>query len=104
MPAARIDASAPDPVAGRVEVFRMLSGQHGLGLAIACLLLQVSLHGGAPVMPHKSGRAETELVAALLQPPADIDIIPRPAEHRVKAAHLVQHPPVESHVATGQML
>src|SRR5215471_16615856 len=96
----RINAAAPDAPAEGIEVFRMLCGQQGLGLAVALLLLEIGLDRRAAVIPDETRRAETNPVAAFLQAPADVHVIPRFAIDRIEAADFVQGPFVECHVAT----
>src|SRR6185369_7072049 len=65
---------------------------------------EVSFDRRAAIMPNKTGTAESQLVTKLLQPPADVDIIPGFSEDWVKPIDLLKSPLVEGHVATWNMI
>src|SRR5262245_31536323 len=93
----RVHSTAPADVAPEVEPFGMLPLQLVLRFTIAELLPEVSTDGWTPVMPHHRRRAESEVEASILDPPADVDIIARPCVHRVKAAEVKEDIPAERH-------
>jgi hypothetical protein len=62
----------------------MFKEQQRLSLAIAALLLYVISHGIAAKMPNQRRRAEADLVAFVLKAPANIHIVARGAEDRIK--------------------
>src|SRR5205814_7483392 len=59
---------------------------------------------GAAEMPNEGCRAETNFVACLLQPPANVGIITRLPEDRIEATSLNQSPFIKGHVAPWNML
>src|SRR5205823_276731 len=83
-----INSTAPGAGSYGVEIFRMLAHQQGFCFPIAALLLEIRSDCGAPEMPNEGCRAETDFVACLLQPPANVGIITRLAEDRIEAADL----------------
>ena len=103
-PHLRIDVAVPDGRAGRAEILEMLVAQHRLGLAVAGLLAEVGADLEPAVMPDHGGGAEADHVAALHQPPADIDVVARLAVFGIEAADLVQRPFVIGHVAARHVL
>jgi hypothetical protein len=54
-------------------------------------------------MPGHRARVKPERPAALLQAPAEIDVITRNAERRIETANCFQAVAAKGHVATGQM-
>ena len=63
---------------------RMLPHQQRLGFPIARLLFQVSPHRRAPIVPDKPGGTEPNLETVVLQAPANVHVVSRAAENRVK--------------------
>src|SRR5439155_26526298 len=94
-----VNAAAPNAPTEPIEIFRMFACEQRLSLAIAMLLLQISVNRGAAIMPHKRCRAETNPVSGLLQAPAEIHIIARLAENGIEAANPCQCPLIKCHVA-----
>src|SRR2546429_4417767 len=73
-------------MAGRVVLLGPLGLEQRLRPTVAFLLAPEVADRVAAVVPHERGRRETECPAALLEPPAQIDVVPPPAEARVPAA------------------
>ena len=99
-----VDPTMPHGSAEAVEIFGVTALEQGFGLAVAGLLFEVGGDGIASVVPDETGRAESDLVASLLEPPANIHIIAGLTVNGVKAADLPQCPSVECHVAAGDVL
>src|SRR6516165_1578944 len=83
---ARIDSPGPADMAERVAALRPFILELRLGLAVAVLLLPERADRVAPVVPDHRRRAEADRPAAVLQPPADVDIVAGGAKARVEAA------------------
>ena len=94
----------PHGSAESVEILGVATLQQGFGFAIAGLLLEVGGDGVASVVPHEAGRAESDLVATLLESPADVHIVAGFAVDGVEPADLPQGPTVERHVAARDVL
>ena len=99
-----IDAPVPTDMSQTVVVFRPLFFQHRLSASVSSLLLQISEHRVSPVMPHHCCGVETDLPPALLQSPADINIIPGRAELRIKTPNDLKGCLSERHVAARNVL
>ena len=82
----------------------MFADEEGLSFAIPGLLLQVGANRRASIMPDKARSAEAALKAALMQAPANIDVISRFAKNRIKTINLLERPLVEGHVAPWNVL
>src|SRR6185295_17007181 len=87
---AAIDAPAPARIAERVEAVRVAEVQERLGLAVAALLPDIRLDRIAPEVPHHGRGAPADAVAEILQAPADVDVVPGGAVHRVEAPDLLE--------------
>src|SRR5258707_10721234 len=94
-----IEPSGPYKIAEGIIFLRPLPFQQGLGLPVVLLLLPIGTHRVAAMMPDHSSRAETQRPAALLQPPADIDIIARNAKLGIEAADRLKAGFTKGHVA-----
>src|SRR5919106_3009050 len=101
---AAIDPSGPLGHAKGIEFPWMLAEKHCLCLTIAHLLFEVGFDGLAAMMPHDGGRTEANSVAAILQPPADIHIVPGGGIRRIKPPHLGERRLAECHVTTWDVL
>src|ERR1051325_7794039 len=55
------------------------------------------------MMPNNGGRTESQRPAFLLQAPADINVITRHPELRIKAANRLQRRHTKSHIASWNM-
>src|SRR5260221_13778381 len=82
-----IESPGPGKMADGVVLLRPLLFQQRLGLRIVLLLPPVGAHRVAAVMPHHRRSGETQGPAALLQPPADIDIVASKTETRIETTH-----------------
>src|SRR5205809_858940 len=87
--AASTHAPAQEPAAEGIEMLRMLAYEQRLRGPIARLLFQVGPHRRAPIVPHKSGGAESDLETLVLQPPANVHVVSRPAENRIEQPDLL---------------
>src|SRR6266478_8338266 len=96
--------AAPNATAKDIERLRVLARQQGLGGAVASLLFQIIRNRGAAVMPDESGRTESDLAAALLQSPAEIDVVACLFKQRIKTAGFLQGRFIKGHVAAGNVL
>src|SRR6185437_4593581 len=85
-----INAAEPFGLAEQVEAERMLAVDERLGLAVAALLVEISLHRVAAEMPDNGRRAEADRVAGILEAPADVDIVAGGAVERVETAETEQ--------------
>src|SRR5258708_16873863 len=74
-------------MADGVVLLRPLLCQQHLGLSIVLLLPPVGAHRVAAMVPDHRCRAETQGPAALLQPPADIDIVASNTELRIESTY-----------------
>src|SRR5204863_5382152 len=83
-----VDAPEPARLAEQIEAIRMLEVEERLRLAVPHLLLQVRLHGVAPVVPNGCRRAEADRVATVLETPADVHVVARRRVRRIEAADL----------------
>src|SRR6266568_7024605 len=99
-----VNAAMPDTATERIKILRVLADQHGLGLAVAELLFEIGADGRAAIVPDESRGAEADLIASLLQAPAEIDVVSGPAEDGIEAADFSQSPFVEGHIAAGDVL
>jgi hypothetical protein len=88
--------------AGR-NASRMRLHQQCLGMTVAALLVQISLHGEAAVMPDHGARGQNA-AALLAQPPADIHIITGGGELRTETADADRARLADGQIAAGQML
>src|SRR6266704_14641 len=98
-----INPSGPQGMAGGIVFLGPLAFQHGLGLAVAALLLPVGQHRIAPVMPNEGRGAEPQSPPFLLQTPADIDVIARNVELRIEPADGFEGHFAKGHVTPGNM-
>ena len=55
-------------------------------------------------MPDETGGAEADVVSALLETPAHIDVVAGFSEYRIKSANVQQCPSVKRHVTSGNVL
>ena len=99
-----VQTPGPDEMSGRVVLFRPFLLEKRLGPPVADLLAPVGTDGVAAVMPDHGRRMKAERPAALLQPPADVDIIAGGAEARIEAADGLEGLSAEGHVASGNVL
>src|SRR6266550_2124183 len=99
-----VNLAPPSPSAKDIEGLRVLARQEGLGCAVASLLFQIIRDRRATVMPNESRRTESELAAALLQSPADINVIACLFKLWIKTAGFLQGPFMKSHVAARNVL
>src|SRR5205814_2038541 len=58
----------------------------------------------AAMVPNASARCEGDPVASLLQPPAEVHIVPGLAELWIEAVDRLEHLAAEGHVAAGDVL
>jgi hypothetical protein len=98
------DASPPLRASEGIEMLRVLVDEQRFRLAITRLLSEVVRNGRTPVMPHKGGRCETDLPAAPLDAPTDVDIIPGLPEDHVEAPDVIQALFSKGHIATWDVL
>ena len=85
-----VEPAVPGQVADGVVFFRPLAFEHRLSTTIIELLPPVSLHGAAAMVPDHRGRAESNRPAALLDAPANIDIVTGGAELRIESSDGLQ--------------
>src|SRR5215475_6535178 len=81
-----IQPAMPGEVSGAVVLVRPFLREQDLCLRITLLLLQISAQRAAAVMPYDRRRRETDGPATLLQPPADVDVIPGNAKTGIEAS------------------
>src|SRR5437762_2905124 len=96
--------SCPRRVATGIVLFRPLSLEHSLGLAVAHLLFPIRPHGPAIVMPDHGSRTEPEFSASLSRSPANIHVVTSLPELRIKSIDGLQPAPAEGHVTAGNVL
>src|SRR5437016_11386228 len=94
----------PRRVATGIVLFRPLSLEHGLGLAVAHLLFPIRPHGPAIVMPDHGSRTEPEFPASLPRSPTNIHVVASLPELRIKSIDDLQPTPAEGHVTAGNVL
>ncbi len=82
----------------------MLGQEQCLGLAVTGLLLEVGPHRGSPVVPDEASRTESDLEVVILQPPAQVNVVPCLAENRIEHPDLLQRPLIQGHVAARNVL
>src|SRR5581483_7056826 len=99
-----VDAPAPARVPAPVVLLRPLLLEERLGLAVAVLLSQERAQRAPPAMPDEGGRDEADRPAALVEPPADVDVVAGRPETRVEPADLLERATTEDHVAAGHVL
>lgn len=99
-----VDSAFPGAGSQTVEIARMFAHEQTLGFAIAILLAQIGSDRMAAVVPDEGSRVPGDFPAFLLNPPADIDVVARTFENRVKTADFFQRPFPEGHVAAGDVL
>src|SRR5215831_6110382 len=98
-----VEAPVPAQVPGSVIFFRPLALEHGLGAAVVHLLTKVFQHGAAAMVPNHRAGMEAELPAALLETPAEIDVVAGDAELRIKTIDRLETFAAISHVAAREM-
>src|SRR5689334_18632197 len=91
-------------MADRVILLGPLPLKQGFGSSIAALLPPIDRHLIAAMVPNHRRRAVANHEAALLEPPADIDVVARDAELRIEAANFQQGLPAEGHVTARDVL
>src|SRR5213083_2784701 len=99
-----VDPAGPADVAGDVVLLRPLSLQEPLGPAVAQLLSPERAHRVTAMVPDHGRRAEPQRLAALPQPPAQVDVVSSDAELGIEAAHRLEADPADGHVAPGNVL
>src|SRR5262245_8344778 len=87
-----------------VVLFGPLALQQCLSPAIAFLLLPIRLDGITTMMPDQSRGMKTNRPAVLLQPPADVDIIPSRTKLRVETTNGLERGSPKRHVTPGNVL
>ena len=103
-PAVAVEPAAPGEVAGGIVLLRPLPLQVGLGPPVVQLLVPIGADGIAAAVPDHGGGVKAERPAALLQPPADVDVVAGDAKLGVEAADRQQPVPAKRHVAPGDVL
>ena len=88
----------------RVVFLRPLGGKQCFGRAVATLLSPIRLHTRTRVMPDDSPWRKPDPPPALLNPPADVDIIARNPKTRIESSDRAERGRFECHVAAGHML
>src|SRR5215467_452156 len=78
--------------------------QETLSFAITDLLPPISPDRIAMMVPDESARAEGQPPAALLQPPADVNVVAGLGVSRIETAHFFERAPAKGHVAAGNVL
>src|SRR5215213_3517539 len=84
---------------GAVVALGPLALEQRLGLPVLELLLEVVAGRAAAMVPDDRAGAEAHGPAAVLQPPADVDVVTGDPELVVEAADLLQPVLPEGHVA-----
>ncbi len=77
----------------------MLEPEHRFGFAVAFLLLAKRAQGEAAIMPDQRRRAERNLMPGLLDPPAEINVIPGLVIFRIEPTDAFKRPAIPGHVA-----
>src|SRR2546429_4516363 len=91
-------------MAGRVVLLGPLGLEQRLRPTVAFLLAPEVADRVAAVGPHERGPREPQCPAALLEPPAQVDVVAPPAEARVPAAHPLERAPPGPPVAAWNVL
>src|SRR5215467_14712793 len=99
-----VEPAMPGEMSGAVVLGGPLLREQSLCLRITLLLLQISAQRAAAVMPHDRRWRETDGPATLLQPPADVDVIPGNAKTGIEASDLQELVASIGHVAAGDVL
>src|SRR5262249_31662508 len=99
-----VHASSPREVPGGVVLLRPLSLQQRFRSPVTHLLPPVRTYGVAAKVPDHRGGVEAERPSALLQSPADVDVVPRCAKLDVESADRLEARLAEGHVASGNVL
>ena len=101
---AAVDPAAPVYVTDFVVFFRPFLLQECFRPTIAELLLEKFVDRATAVMPHHGCGIEADLVAASLQPPADVNVVPGCSIAGVETADRFQTGLAEAHVDPGYVL
>src|SRR5208337_5585175 len=99
-----VDAAEPAGVAEEIEPVGVFEVEQRLGATVAFLLVQIGPNRGTTAVPDKGGGGESNLVARVLQAPAQVDIVAGGTIDRVEQTHIDQVLAPERHVATGDVL
>src|SRR4029450_705871 len=91
-------------MAGGVVLLRPLTLQEGLSLAIVFLLFPIGPHRVTAMVPDHGSRMESQCPAALLQPPAHVDIVAGNAELRIKPLYGLEGGLPKRHVTSRNVL
>src|SRR5262249_9766813 len=99
-----VDAPLPACLPAVVEFLLMAVLQETLALTVADLLSPISFDRVAMMVPDQRARTEGQMPAALLQSPAGVPIVTGHGLSRVEAAHFLERPATERHVAAWNVL
>src|ERR1700757_2755774 len=98
-----VNSTEPTRLAKHVETRGMLEEQQSLSSAITALLFQIVANGVPAKMPDDGRRAETDLVAFVLESPTNIHVISRGAKNRIKSVNGLQSFAAKGHIASGDV-
>src|SRR3989442_6287829 len=98
-----VQSAAPLDMSHPVVLLRPLQLQHSFGFSVASLLLPISSHGLAAMMPHGGAGTESQGPSAISYPPADIDVVAGCPELGVKSTDCQKAFPPKCHVAAGDV-
>src|SRR5688500_13309833 len=101
--AVAIDDAVEAQMAHGNEPLRVLDCQHGLGAPVSLLLAIVSFYSTTAMMPNHCRRRKANAVAFGEESPADVDIVARLTELRIKAADRNERAAPERHIAARHM-
>src|SRR5207248_9994800 len=94
-----VDTAGPARVPGAIVFLGPLPFEHRLRAAVPDLLLPVSAHRVAAVVPDHRGGAESKRPAPLLEAPTHVHVVAGGAELRVEPSDRLEAGFAERHVA-----
>src|SRR5438309_7516018 len=98
-----VESASPGKMTGGVVLLRPFPFEQSLCLAVVLLLLPVRAYRVAAMMPDHGSRTEAQFPAALLQTPADIDIVTGNTEKGIKATDGLKARFTKGHIAAWNM-
>ena len=101
---AAVQLPRPGDVPKPIEPFRPLALEQRFGQAIPALLAQVAAGRPTAVVPHHGAGREADGPAALVQSPADVDVVTGRPESRVVPADRAQAVDPEGRIAAWDVL
>jgi len=99
-----VDSAEPARLTEHIKTTGVFEEQQGFRLAITSLLLQIIAHRVATKMPDHRSRTETDLVAFVLQTPAQIHVVPGSPKDGIKSRDRFESLMTKCHVAARNVL